>query len=145
MAPKERAIYTLDSHSSKEVISSRPGTSKSAAPVVSQVLYQAVPREKWEDKCPSLHERQQCKYCFSVKADWVLFDELVENNLLTLPEPRCHEEVARLTIQILAIPSAHQPSTEVYAVLMIRYMICSIISTYPYPMTLSKSKWIRSW
>lgn len=82
----------LGSSSSKKSNSSKSGESKNVTPLFSQVLYEAVTRQKMEDKCPSLQERQQCEFFFSKEALQELFEEVMERGLLTLPKLRSLED-----------------------------------------------------
>lgn len=86
VAPKEKATYALESSSSEKAIPSKSKTSKS----------QAIPRQKREDKRLPLQERQQPEYSFTKENVLVLFDELIENNLLNVLEPRHPKEVGRM-------------------------------------------------
>lgn len=52
VAPKKRATYAFWSSSSMKVVTSKSRTSKNATLIVSQLSYQAVPRQKHEVKCP---------------------------------------------------------------------------------------------
>lgn len=62
-------------------------------PNVSQTSYQNVPKQKSEDKHPSLQEREARDYSFKREKTRELFEELLEQNILTLPEIRRPNEV----------------------------------------------------
>lgn len=67
--------------------------SLATAPIVEQVLYQNAPRRKNEYKCLSLQEWHAREYSFIWEKARELFEELLEHNILMLPEIKLPDEV----------------------------------------------------
>lgn len=66
-----------------------------AVPIVVQVSYQNISRQKKKDKRPSLQEHRARDYSFEREKTRELFKHLLGHNILTLLEVKCSDEVRR--------------------------------------------------
>lgn len=98
--PQEKDFYKEGSSSARRPYLTKPGNPKKPpmAPTltVAQTSHQSLPKPKNEDKRPSLQERQARDYSFKREKTRELFEELLEQNILALPEIRCPNEAGRM-------------------------------------------------